>query len=121
MKFLCDVHISYKLVNHLKSLGYTAFHVNDMLDKWFTTDREICDYADNEDFIVVTKDSDFRNSFYIKNTPKKLIKINLGNCSNEELIKIFSENINRFDKLNANNSYIVEVDKKSIQFNLKEE
>ena len=32
MKFLCDVHISYKLVSHLKSMGFETIHVNDILD-----------------------------------------------------------------------------------------
>ena len=30
MKFICDVHISYKLVRHLKHLGFETLHVNDL-------------------------------------------------------------------------------------------
>jgi predicted nuclease of predicted toxin-antitoxin system len=33
MKFLCDVHISYKVVKHLNSMGFKAVHVNEILDK----------------------------------------------------------------------------------------
>ncbi len=33
MKFLCDVHISFKLVKNLRYLGYDVFHVNEILDK----------------------------------------------------------------------------------------
>ncbi len=33
MKFLCDVHISHKVIRHLKSLGYGAIHVNNILYK----------------------------------------------------------------------------------------
>ena len=76
MKFLCDVHIPYKVTKHLQSLGFESVHINEILDKWWTTDEMICNYADLNDFIVITKDSDFRNSFYIKRTPKKLLKIN---------------------------------------------
>ncbi len=76
MKFLCDVHIPYKLTKHLESLGFVSVHVNKILNKWFTSDAEISEYADKNDFIVITKDSDFRNSYYIKKTPEKLIKIN---------------------------------------------
>ncbi len=121
MKLLCDVHISYKLVNHINSIGYETFHINDILDKWFTSDSKICEFADKNDFIVVTKDSDFRNSFYVNNTPKKLIKINLGNCSNSELIQIFSENIRKIERLNNYQSFIVEINKQNVQYNLKEE
>ena len=118
MKFICDVHISYKLVNHLRILEFEVFHIIEILDKWLTSDSKICNYADQNDFIVVTKDSDFRNSFYIKKSPKKLIKINLGNISNQELIKIFSDNLDYFTALNKKEMFIVEMDKTSIQYNI---
>jgi len=118
MKFLCDVHISLKLVNHLKSLGLEAVHVNEILDKWNTTDNKICEFADKNDFIVITKDSDFRNSFYIKKSPKKLIKINLGNISNIELIQIISENLNHIETLNNQPIFIIEVEKSFVQYNV---
>jgi predicted nuclease of predicted toxin-antitoxin system len=118
MKFLCDVHISYRLVKHLRTLGFTVIHVNEILNNWFTSDNMISKFADENDLIVITKDSDFRNSFYIKKSPKKLIKINLGNISNELLIQIITDNLEHFKKLNNNQVFIVEVDKTSIQFNV---
>ena len=118
MKFLCDVHISFKLVRHLRSLGYDVFHVNEILDTWFSSDSMISKFADDNDLIVITKDSDFRNSFYINNSPKKLIKINLGNISNELLIQVITDNLEHFKKLNNSQVFIVEVDKTSIQFNV---
>lgn len=45
MKFLCDVHISYKIVKYLRSAGFEATHVNEILDKWYTkevTFQEVC-------------------------------------------------------------------------------
>lgn len=118
MKFLCDVHISYKVTKHLQSLGFKSVHVNENLDKWLTTDEMICNYADKNDFIVITKDSDFRNSFYIKRSPKKLLKINLGNISNSQLIKLISENLSSIEKLNKNPFFIIEIDTSSVQFNI---
>lgn len=119
MKFFCDVHISYKLVRHLNSLGFETIHVNDILDKWLTTDKDICQYADKKNFIVVSKDSDFRNSFYIEKTPLKLIKINLGNIPNNELVQIITDNLLQIEKLEIYNSFIVEIDLKSVQFNIQ--
>jgi len=118
MKFLCDVHISLKLVNHLKLMGFEAIHVNEILDGWNTPDNKICEFADQNDFIVITKDTDFRNSFYIKKSPKKLIKINLGNISNIELIQIISENLRHIQTLNNQPIFIIEVEKSFIQFNV---
>jgi predicted nuclease of predicted toxin-antitoxin system len=116
MKFLCDVHISYKVVNHLVSLGHEAIHVNEVLNKWFTKDTEICTFADANDLIVITKDSDFRDSYFVRNTPKKLIKINLGNISNTELIKVLSDNITSIQRLDNEISFLIEVEKNYITY-----
>jgi len=40
MKFICDVHIPYKLSKHLEKLGYESTHINLHLDKWYTKDKE---------------------------------------------------------------------------------
>ncbi|MBN2519474.1 MAG: DUF5615 family PIN-like protein [Bacteroidales bacterium] len=116
MKFLCDVHISYKIVTHLKSLGFEAIHVNEILNKSETEDSDICNYTDQNDLILVTKDSDFRDSYFIKRTPKKLIKINLGNISNQELKTIITHNINAIQKLYCKEFFILEIDKDTINF-----
>ncbi len=36
MKFLCDAHISLKVVKFLNALGHETLHVNDILEKWNT-------------------------------------------------------------------------------------
>ncbi len=110
MKFLCDVHISLKLIRHLKSFGFEAVHVNHILDKSETKDSDICKYADQNDYVVITKDADFRNSFLLHQTPKKLIKINLGNISNSELLNIFSKNMNSLIKLDKKECFLIEID-----------
>ena len=111
MQFLCDVHISYKIVNFLTSLGYETIHVNNLPDKWFTKDKDICKYADSNNLIVITKDSDFRNSYFIHKTPKKLIKINLGNISNADLISILTEIIETIAKIDSLPHYLIEIEK----------
>lgn len=116
MRFLCDVHISYKIVNHLNAIGFETIHVNEILNKWFTKDKDICHYADSNDLILITKDSDFRDSYFVKNTPKKLIKINLGNISNVELIKVLSDNISSIQKLDSEERFLVEVEKNYITY-----
>lgn len=110
MKFLSDVHISYKTVKILQNFGYESIHVNLILDKWNTKDRDICKYADLNGFIVITKDSDFKDSFLINKTPKKLIKINLGNISNNILNKILSDNITLIKQLNLSDNFMIEID-----------
>jgi len=116
MKFLCDVHISYKIVNFLNSSGFETIHINQVLDKWFTKDRDICKYADKHDYILITKDQDFRNSHFIRKTPKKLIKVNLGNISNQELIYLLKENIPALIVLYSEAGFLIEIEKKHITF-----
>ena len=77
MKFLCDVHIAIRISKKLRELGFESIHVNNILDKWHTKDKEISLYADQNELILITKDQDFRNGFLLNKTPKKLIKINL--------------------------------------------
>jgi predicted nuclease of predicted toxin-antitoxin system len=117
MQFLCDVHISYKLVNAIESLGFKCIHVNAILDKWYTKDGAISAFADENDFILITKDVDFRNSFFVNKKPKKLIKINLGNVTNQELITVFSKNIESFSKLSITYSnFLIEINSGNINF-----
>lgn len=115
MKFLCDVHISYKVTNHLISLGYDSIHVNSILNKWYTTDKEICAYADKYDFVVLTKDSDFKNSYIINKTPKKLVRISLGNISNKELMETLTSNITTIENIcNHAAAFYIEVNQNGV-------
>ena len=116
MKFLCDVHISIKLVKFLISKNYDCIHVNTILEKWNTKDSAIANYVDQNGLILITKDADFRDSHYLKNTPKKLVKINLGNISNADLLLIFESNLTKIEKLNSNDCFIVEIDNDNLIF-----
>ena len=116
MKFLCDVHISIKLVKFLISKNHDCIHVNTILEKWCTKDSAIANYADQNGLILITKDGDFRDSHYLKNTPNKLVKINLGNISNADLLIIIENNLSKIEKLNSNDSFILEVDNDNLIF-----
>jgi predicted nuclease of predicted toxin-antitoxin system len=116
MKFICDVHISFKLVKHLNSLGHKALHVNDLLNKWHTKDSEISAYADLHDLILITKDYDFKNSFLVNGTPRKLIKVSLGNVSNSSLIEVIVGNLESIKKLDSGRRFFIEIDRDLIVF-----
>jgi predicted nuclease of predicted toxin-antitoxin system len=111
MKMLCDVHIPYKLVNFLRSQGIEAVHVNRILAKWYTKDSDICQYADDNDYVVVTKDVDFRNSHFVKGRPRKLLRVNLGNIPNQELIQIVGDNLKVLTENFATGKCYVEINR----------
>jgi len=72
MVFLLDVHLPISLSKFLsKQISCEAIHVNQILQKWHTSDADISKYADENDMIVITKDSDFKNSHFINKLLKK--------------------------------------------------
>lgn len=70
MKFLCDVHISLKFVKAIENLGYPCIHVNSILDKWYTKDEDLMKFADENNMILISKDSDFKTVISSKNLLK---------------------------------------------------
>jgi predicted nuclease of predicted toxin-antitoxin system len=111
MNFICDVHIPYRLVNHLLKEGHQATHINRILEGSKTKDIEIARFADINNQIVVTKDEDFKNLHFANNTPKKLIRVLLGNISTLELIQIFEKHLSEIEKLKEFNRFYIEIGK----------
>jgi predicted nuclease of predicted toxin-antitoxin system len=107
MNFLCDIHIAKKLSKRLQELGHTSIHVNEILDKWFTEDPKISEYCNQNDIILISKDQDFRDSHLIIKKPKKLIKVNLGNISNKDLIQAIEEHLDWIGDVNSNSEFFM--------------
>jgi predicted nuclease of predicted toxin-antitoxin system len=91
MKVLADVHIAKKVVRFFKDNNIEAIHVNDILDGSFTKDSAISEFVDANDFVLITKDSDFKDSHFLLKSPKKLIKISLGNILTSQLLEILED------------------------------
>jgi len=110
MDFLVDVHLPISLSKFLNAqLNCSAIHVNQILQKWNTTDADICRYADENFLVVVSKDQDFKNSFFINKTPKRIIRIALGNVSNKDLIALFDKYLQFIVPLASNEHFYVEL------------
>jgi predicted nuclease of predicted toxin-antitoxin system len=110
MIFLLDVHLPISLSKFLsKQVGCEAIHVNQILQKWHTTDADICKHADENDMMVITKDSDFKNSHFINKTPRKVIRVTLGNISNNDLILLFTKYLPFILPLADKKSFYVEI------------
>ncbi|SDC53865.1 Predicted nuclease, contains PIN domain, potential toxin-antitoxin system component [Algoriphagus faecimaris] len=116
MKFLCDVHIPFKLVSFFQDLGYESVHVNSILEGSSTKDSEIAKFADEGNYILISKDADFKISFLLKRKPKKLVKINLGNISNKALIEIFKIRIDQLLKLDSKPTFLLEIGSRNDSF-----
>ncbi|MDB4924284.1 DUF5615 family PIN-like protein [Mucilaginibacter sp.] len=115
MFFLIDVHLPISLSKFLNSQkDCKAMHVNQILQKWHTTDAEICKYADDNSMVVVTKDQDFKNSHFINKTPKKVIRVTLGNISNTDLIRLFDKYLAFILPLSQNPEIYIEISNEQI-------
>jgi predicted nuclease of predicted toxin-antitoxin system len=86
LKFLCDVHISFKIKRALEGWGFVAIHANELPNSDRSTDKEIAQYCFDNGCILISKDFDFVDSYLLGKIPPKFLKVNLGNISKDELI-----------------------------------
>lgn len=98
---------------------HLAAHVNELPEKWYTSDSEICRFADKNYKILITKDKDFRNSFFLHKTPRKLVRIVLGNISNNQLIELMETHLDAIQKLNKTEGFYLELGEFPTVYELK--
>lgn len=89
MKFLLDAQLPPSLKQLFIDKGYDCIHTLDLEHGNDTPDKIINKISVAEQRILITKDSDFFDSFIIRKEPYKLILVNLGNTSRKELIQFF--------------------------------
>lgn len=80
MKLLFDHHLSRKLVARLTDQfpgsSHVAFHGLDDEE-----DTVIWEFARDQGYTIVSKDSDFTDISTLRGTPPKLIWLRVGNCT----------------------------------------
>jgi predicted nuclease of predicted toxin-antitoxin system len=72
MKFLIDAQLPPVLKFVFLNRGYEAYYTLDLPRKNDTSDQEILILAEKEEYILITKDKDFYNSFVLKHQPQNL-------------------------------------------------
>lgn len=72
MKFLVDAHLPKALSVYLNNYGHESIHTLDLLEGNATSDNDICKIAISQSRTVITKDSDFVDSYMLKNEPDRL-------------------------------------------------
>ncbi len=108
-KLLFDNNISHRVINKLNKTYPNSTHV--MLENLdLSTDIEIWQYAKNNGYTIVTKDSDFNDISIYRGTPPKVIWLKIGNCRVDDIVNImikFKEEISAF--LDDTDSSILEL------------
>lgn len=80
MKLLFDENLSPKLPLRLRDIFPDSLHVRDVGMK-ATVDSIVWDYAKDNNFMIVSKDSDMHDLSLVFGSPPKVIWLQLGNCS----------------------------------------
>ncbi len=106
MKFIVDAQLPLTLSIYLKKKGFDVLHTDNMPNKEYTTDNEIRELSVKEERIVITKDSDFLDSFFVKGIPQKLLLISTGNIKNKSLLDLFDSNIEKIINLFLEHSFV---------------
>jgi predicted nuclease of predicted toxin-antitoxin system len=93
MDFLIDAQLPQRLARWLTEQGHPSRHTLDLPQKNATPDAEICRICGGEKRVLVTKDADFANSFFLKGDPAGLVLVSTGNITNNDLFILFQEHL----------------------------
>ncbi len=92
MKLLFDNNISFRVSSQLNKTINGCKHVSDFnLDK-NTDDSVIWNFAKNNGYTIITKDTDFEAISRLFGCPPKVIQLICGNIKTSELIQILATN-----------------------------
>jgi predicted nuclease of predicted toxin-antitoxin system len=73
----------------LRDAGHDTVHTLDLPAANRTTDEEINELSARDLRVVITKDTDFVDSFLLFHRPYKLLLISTGNIANADLEELF--------------------------------
>lgn len=106
MKFVVDAQLPCQLAIKLSRAGHDAIHTSSFPQGNRNSDEEIISLAAKEARIVITKDSDFVNSFLLRRMPPKLLLISTGNISNHALWTLIEANLKSMEITFAEHDYV---------------
>ena len=87
MKLLLDQNLSHKLVPILASAYPESKHIKDF-NLATSDDEQIWKFAAENDFTIVSKDSDFVYRALLRGSPPKFIFLRTGNCPTQKIAEI---------------------------------
>jgi predicted nuclease of predicted toxin-antitoxin system len=91
MKLLLDENLSDRIVKKIIDLYPDSTHVTTVgMSK--TEDIVIWEYAKSNNFVIVSKDSDFHQRSLLYGHPPKFIYLRIGNSPTSNIIKTLKDN-----------------------------
>jgi predicted nuclease of predicted toxin-antitoxin system len=98
VKLLFDENVSHRLAETLADVFPGSLHVRRVGLRGME-DRHIWEYARNEGFAIVSKDTDFRERGYVEGAPPKVVWLDVGNAGTkaiEQLLRREHERVGGF-------------------------
>lgn len=86
MKLLVDQNISWRALWRIKEAFPESVHVDEVGLGGSTPDTQIWSHAAGNGFTILTKDSDFNALALVNEPPPKVVWLQLGNASTDELV-----------------------------------
>jgi predicted nuclease of predicted toxin-antitoxin system len=100
--FIIDNNLSPRLTKVLQPIFPNAIHVADA-GLAAVNDNIIWSYAKKNHLHILTKDSDFVNILHLKGFPPKVIRLNCGNVTTQQIITLLKTNENLIKSFIQNN------------------
>ena len=91
MKLLLDENLSDRIINKIIDLYPNSQHVK-TLGLVNTDDALIWEFAKFNDFMIVSKDSDFHQRSLLYGHPPKFIYLRIGNSPTSKIVQILRDN-----------------------------
>lgn len=90
MKLLFDQNLSDDLVRTLLDLFPESNHVK-ILGMMKADDGSVWNYARDNGYVIVSKDSDFQQRSLVLGAPPKVVWLRVGNCPTKQIEKLIRD------------------------------
>jgi predicted nuclease of predicted toxin-antitoxin system len=98
LKLLFDANLAPALAKRLSSAFPFSAHVRDFTAH---SDHSIWDLAGAQDFIIVSKDTDFYHLSMVRGAPPKVVWLRVGNAGTRPIADLLEQNIKRIEDFHA--------------------
>jgi len=98
MKLLLDENLSRRIVPFIQEAFPDSTQIT-LLNMENSPDKEIWQFAHDNNYVIVTKDSDFYEMSLLYGQPPKIIWLKIGNQTKAATIRVLTENREEIEQL----------------------
>jgi len=98
MKLLLDENLSRRIVPFLQ-IDYPGSTQIALVNRETASDLDVWQFAKENDYVIVTKDSDFYDISLVLGTPPRIIWVKTGNVTKSTITNLLLQNRERIERL----------------------